>query len=190
MRILWLPILALLFTANEGAAIAQVARRTLFILNDIRREQWCAYKDESRWRDTAVTLGARHNAEVDFVNRTPQTVVITLNADSGDWAVEDTYSLTPSESPRRLRRRILHEAGGFIEESVFAIENDRARLERRETKSAYSGQLMQSQRESQYYFFPDFAIITRMRDFPFHSILTGEHPEVWTEDRVCVKSNE
>lgn len=184
----WFASLALLFVAGGHYLSAQFLHKQLFLLEDIRGERWCAYPDESRWAESVASLGAKHLAELEFVNDIAQTVIIELSADSGDWAVEDTYSLDTSGDPRRLRRRLIQNSGGFIEESIYVIEDHRARLERQETKSIYSGLVMKSQRTSpQSYYFPDVAIAVRMKDVPFHQFIAGEIPEVWDQNSTCVK---
>jgi hypothetical protein len=116
-------------------------------------------------------------------------LIIELSADSEDWAVEDTYSLDNSGEPRRLRRRLIQNSGGFIEESIYAIEDHRARLEHRETKSIFSGLVMASQRDSaQSYYFPDLPISIQSTDLPLHPFLAREIPNLWKQASTCVKS--
>jgi len=67
----------------------------LYALLDDKKNQWCGYTDETRWKSETDRTLAETTASIEFINRHPRVVVLWLDDDagSGDWAVQQTYKL-------------------------------------------------------------------------------------------------
>jgi hypothetical protein len=160
-------VLALLCASFAGAQTT----RSVYLFEDFKEQRWCAYTDQSKWSASLAVAPTRHWALVQAGPDRVRTIQLTLEADSGDWSVEDLYSFNTLGSLEKIRRRIIHESGGFIEESLFTIQNGNPKLQKQETKSAYSGQMMKSQRDTNYYFFADPELYDSLGHFPFANLI-------------------
>ena len=91
---------------TREAAAEPESKRLLYLLEDAKHEQWCAFSKESAWKTEVNSLSATTVATVEYLNGRISTIKVAKESEAGDWIGYDHYFLDQSEAIRKLNRTI------------------------------------------------------------------------------------
>lgn len=166
--------------AQSGAA--RVAAKTLYFLRDDHDKRWCGYADKSRLEAQVRSLGAMVVGGVDYTNGRVTTVDITEEDETGDWAVNDEYTLDENERMRTLKRTINIIPGNTSEEQVFRVQGGKAIKLRSTYRDLRTGKPTNSRAD----WFEPSPVITSLQAFPFWMLIATKRQVVWTAGEACI----
>jgi hypothetical protein len=183
--------MAALFTANGWA---QARPEKLWLLEDTKKQQWCAYTDPARFESEREATEWRTAGTVDYTDGKVSRVFLTVPEDKGEWVVSDTYAVNPTGVIESLVRYTDQFKGGFFEKSAYWIEDTQAVLLSREFMTPDDTVLpvdpAATQNEAGHTFhghlLPDLKVWLHLIDFPFSAFLDKGHTEVWETGRSCI----
>src|SRR5438105_1126583 len=118
--------LIMCFLLNSAVGSTQITGKKLFFIRDDSGQKWCGYASESESKAEAHRLHARVEGEVDYVNDRVSAIVSLQSAESGDWEVEDRYTLDKSEKLQTLLREITALIENVKEEQRFLVQDGKA----------------------------------------------------------------
>jgi len=156
--------------------------REVFLVRDHRGQQWCGYQNRLESKDQAERLDALIIVEVKYVNNRVSTVYVTENAESGDWRVEDKYSLDEGEMLQSLSRGIENFTLGITQKELFRIQRGEAIKQSSNSRASGTGK---PTNELSGPYLPDVKIVTNLHSFPFWSFVRDKREEVWAKGRAC-----
>lgn len=186
-------LVAALFSAT---AWAQARPEKLWLLEDTKKQQWCAYTDQQRWEAEREATDWRTAGTIDFTDGKVSRIFLTVPEDKGEWVVSDTYAVNPMGVIESLVRYTDQFKGGFFEKSAYWIEDTQAVLLSREfltpddTVLPADPAAKQDEASHTYHghLLPDLKVWLHLVDFPFSAFLEKTHTEVWTTGRTCTAS--
>ena len=196
-----LPVWIALATSLAWVSVGQVPQRSLFLYLDGQTQQWCVYHSEDAFTAAREKVEEYQAAVIQYEGERPVSVGVTEWNESGDWAVYDDYSLTDMGELSELTRYYDQHMGGFTEKTIYGIVAGESQvktqafldLETQEPLAGNPGARVETivtdgkaERWLDYFPIHIIPVVTRVTDFPFKSILRGEHPEVWEREPVCV----
>ena len=179
----WQRAVCLGFSLGCAAAQSTTQAREMFIINDSQHERWCAYRNkgesrsESQRMDSTVVAGVLYGDDGRVA-----TVHVTEGDESGDWSVDDRYSLDKSGNMMALSRVIDSFILGITEEERFRIYGGKATRVSVVSRASRTGQSAQPLTGD---YLPDVPVITSVQSFPFWPIVRDKQREVWSKGRVC-----
>ena len=187
MRLMPLSITAILLL---GGAFAQSSAnrpkgRVLYFLKDNTHRQWCGYGNESQFKAQIQSVGAMVVGRVDYTNGHVSAVHVTQADETGDWAVNDEYSLDDHEKIRTLKRTINIIPEDTSEEQLFLISNGKAIKRRSIYRELRTGK--QTQKSVDWFESPP--VITDLPAFDFSALVVGKRQAVWSNGEACVPEN-
>jgi hypothetical protein len=180
----WQTAAGLAVSLGWAAAQSTTQTREIFIINDNQHARWCAYKNkaesrsESQRMDSTVVAGVQYGSDGRVA-----TVHITQGDESGDWSVDDRYSLDKSGNITALSRVIDSFTLGVTEEERFRIYKGKATRVSIVSRASRTGQSAQPLTGD---YLPDVPVITNVESFSFWPIVRDKRNEVWSKARVCV----
>jgi len=164
----------------QGKAGQPVAK-TLYLLEDNKHQQWCAFRDEREWKTEVESLSALVVATAEYVDGRLSAVDVTHQDEAGDWIVYDHYSLDQSGKISKLKRTINVLPGDRSENEVFLMLSGTPKKE-----SAASRKLSTGEPASKAdVWLPDVPITTRVEAFPFSSLIGSSGAE--SKAKSCVQ---
>jgi len=102
--------------------------------------------------------------------------------ETGDWAVNDEYTLDESETIRSLKRTINIIPEDNSEEQLFLIKNGKA------IKQSSTHRELRTSKPAKgtVNWFEAPRVITEIKAFPFATLITKKQQVVWSTGEVCV----
>jgi hypothetical protein len=156
--------------------------RAIYFLRDDARRQWCGYASQSRFKAQVQPLRAEVFGKVDYRNSRVSRVYVTETDETGDWAVNDEYSVDDDGKLRTLKRTINILPEGTSEEQLFAMENGKANRRRSTYHELRSGRPT----EKHVDWFEAPPVIASPQEFPFFALIAGKQQSIWSGGEVCV----
>jgi len=171
---------ALVGTAAQDTLTRGASR---FLLLDTRSSEWCAYTEHGRWRADVEAVNSPVVATVAYSNRRHPTVItVTEESESGDWMVDDIYSLSPSGQVQTLKRTISMLPGDLQIEQWYAFKEGKPVMQ-----SAVQRSLSQHKpRTMKSAWLPDVPIVSDIRRFPFYGLVDHEI----VGGRMCLRASQ
>jgi hypothetical protein len=180
-RIRYLLVLGvMLFALLVGQTSAQ--EKMVCFLKDDAHQQWCGYSSEAKMKDQVQPLNALVLGCAKYVNGHVSVLRITETDETGDWAVNDEYTLNNAEKIVTLKRTINILPGNTSEEQLFIIENGKAAKQGSVYRELRTGRATQRSAD----WFQPLPVFTDKQAFPFSSLLIGKRFDVWAKGKVCV----
>jgi hypothetical protein len=170
-----------------SSALAQVkpepiSDREIFLVEDRQHHQWCAYASKSDSRSEAERLKAMVVVGVDYSKGRISAMHVTQWDESGDWSVDDKYSLDQNQKLRTLSRVTDNFSLGITQDQLFQMENGKAIRERSASRASRTGKTTEDLSSDDL---PDVAIMTDLQSFPFWPLIRDKRQEVLSKGRVC-----
>ena len=174
-------ILAGVLLLVAGYIFGQVKAAKVFLLEDTRSHQWCAYNNEAPWNAAVQDAGAMTVATLTYSDDHLSRIDVTETDESGDWTVYDHYFLNDRGQIVRLSRMINVLPGDRNVVQTFSIRDGKATKTGTTVKQLSTGQPLTSPKPT---WLPDLAIRTETRMFPFFSLLGLA--DLRTASKTCV----
>ena len=180
-------ILFSLFVLISSAA-AQVQpgggiNREIFLVENGNRLQWCAYASKSDSEIDRKVLNAMSVASVKYTNGRISAAEVTEWDESGDWNVDDEYTIDGSGTIQALTRTIDNFTEGITQEEKYKIQNGKATKEKSSAKDRRNGQPAE---ELSSYDFPTLPIITTVRGFEFFPLISDAGRRANSTGKACI----
>jgi hypothetical protein len=154
----------------------------IFIIRDDQHQQWCGYKNRSESRAEAERLKAMVVVGVEYSGVNISTVHVTEGDESGDWNVDDRYSLDKRGMLQSLSRVIDNFSIGITQDEIFRMRNGRAVKERTSSRSRRTGA---ATKELSGDDLPVVPIVTRVDSFPFWILVRDKLHEIQSQGKAC-----
>jgi len=175
-----LTVCLLLTSVNNPASVKSV-RQSMYLLEDVPGQRWCAYRSQAAWKSAVDSLQALGVATVEYRNEHSSAVNFTQQDEAGDWIVYDRYSLGENGRLNQLRRKINIIPGDVSEEQVFEINDERANKISTVRRKLSTGKIDGNPRDV---WLPDLPVITTLQAFPFSSLL-NKRSAVLSKGKDC-----
>lgn len=166
--------------AQSGASHS--AGSSIYFLKDDLHERWCGYASESRFKTEVQLLRAQVVGKTDYMNGRVSVVHVTITDESGDWAVNDDYTLDNNQNVRSLKRTINILPEDTSEEQLFVMEKGQPHRQRSAYRDLRSGQSTRKRVD----WFQAPPIITELTNFPFGALIFESQYRIWTSGQECV----
>lgn len=184
MKQILLSIATCLFiTILQTIACAQGKMSTVFLLEDAKSNEWCAFKTEALWQTAVQNSGSLTVGKLVYSDNHLFEIDMTQAAESGDWIIYDRYFLNTSKQVVKLRRTINILPGDRSVSERFSLANGKARKIQVSSKQLSTGKLLKSPKPI---WLPELPINTTTKMFPFASLL--DHIDIAMDNKVCAKS--
>jgi hypothetical protein len=170
-----------LLLSRSGCASAQAKAAKVFLLEDARGNQWCAYAKEAAWSAAVQDAGAMAVGTLTYSNDHLLRIDVTETDETGDWTVYDHYFLNDGGQIVRLLRMINVLPGDRSVLQTFSISDGKARSTAITEKQLSTGKPLIS---PESVWLPDLPIRTGTRLFPFFVLL--ERPGLRTSGKSCI----
>ena len=182
MRALGTVILAgVLLLLASGYISGQAKAAKVFLLEDTRSNQWCAYNNEAPWNTAVQDAGAMTVATLTYSDDRLSQIDVTETDESGDWTVFDHYFLNNRRQIVRLSRMINVLPGDRSVVQTFSISDEKATKTETTMKQLSTGKPLTSPKPV---WLPDLAIRTEKRMFPFFPLLG--RADLRTASKACM----
>ena len=114
-----------------GSLVAQVkpapiSGREMFLVEDEPRQRWCGYASRKLSRSEAERLKGEIVVGVEYSGDRVSALHVTRWDESGDWRVDDKYSLDKNQRLQALMRVTDNFSLGITEDQLFQIKNGTA----------------------------------------------------------------
>jgi hypothetical protein len=160
----------------------QPVTKTLYLLQDEKNEQWCAFGDESEWKGEVNARSAMTVATVDYVNGSISAVSVTEQDEAGDWIVYDHYFFNESGAISKLKRTINVLPGDRGEDEVFLMAEGVARKQSIVIRKLSTGEPASTPSD----WLPEVPIATRIEALPFFPLIGSQGLKAWPKGRYCI----
>lgn len=170
-----------------GSALAQVrpspiSDREIFLVEDPQSRRWCGYSSKSASKSEAERLNAMVVVGVENTNGLISTVHVTEWDESGDWSVDDTYSLDKKQKLQTLLRVTDNFSLGITQERQYRIENGEAVMKSSRSRAGRTGTPIADLSSDDL---PDVPITSDLRSFPFWPLIRDRRHEVLSKGVAC-----
>ena len=155
--------------------------KKVYFLKDDSHKQWCGYSSESLLKTQVQVLMAMVVGAVDYKDDRVSAVHVTEVDETGDWAVNDEYTLDANEI-QSLKRTINIIPEDNSEEQLFRISNGKAIKQQSTNRELRTGKPTQNTVS----WFKSPPVITEIKAFPFATLITGKQHAVWSTGAVCI----
>ncbi len=186
-RVVYISMLAILHSvlamAQNGAR--RPMEKRIYVLQDETHRLWCGYATESRFRVQVQTLKAPIVGTIDYSGGRVVAISLTQTDETGDWAVNDEYTLDAAGDVLTLRRKTNIIPEDISEEQAFRVSNGKATLR----SSAYRLLSSGMPTDKRVDWFEPPSVIMKLRDFPFTSLLTVSRQDMLRVGGTCVAGN-
>lgn len=166
----------------DAQNVANETTKTLYFLKDDSHMQWCGYATEARLKDQVQSLMAMVIGGAEFANGRLSTVKITEADETGDWAVNDEYTVGADGKIRSLRRTINIIPEDNSGEQRFVVKDGRAIKQSDIHHELRTGKPTQNSVD----WFKAPPVTTEVTSFPFFTLITSKKHVVWSTGEVCV----
>jgi hypothetical protein len=156
------------------------ADKTLYILEDPQRKQWCGFATESQAKSKGI-INPSMAAEVSYHEARISSLRLFESDETGDWGVSDAYTFDATERLQTLTRVIGFIGEDIKEEQVFTILNGQSKLQRSTSHELRSGEPT----EKRVGWFKASPIFTTLQAFPFSALLE-KRQLIWSSGETCV----
>jgi hypothetical protein len=164
--------------SNEKGATG----KAVYFLKDDSHKQWCAYASESRFKAQIQSLRALVVGGADYADGRLLTIRLTETDETGDWAVNDEYTVNGSGKIQTLKRTVNILPEDSSEEQLFVIEKGSAVKQRSVYHELRTGKV--TQKPVNWFQAP--AVITDAEAFPFLPLIGSRRNEVWSRGSLCI----
>jgi hypothetical protein len=161
------------------------ANQVTYILHDDSQNRWCGYSSKERWTTEfreveADTLGyvERSQGRISQIN-------LRETAITGDWVVDDTYTVSATEQLIELNRTVSYFSENEQRRQRFSIRDRKATLIYGEIFDLNTGKPLQSPRLNTK--FDKWPMFVRFSDLPFNALLS-RLDEIQNKGISCVSS--
>ena len=187
MKFLIIALLAATLPSSQAShALAKAATRSeVFLLENARGRQWCAYNNELTWKTAVRNIKAMTVGTLTYSNGNLSRINVTETDQSGDWIVYDRYSLDDRGEIVELLRVINVLPGDRHVIETYSISNGKAKKISTEEKSLTTGKPLAS---PQPVWLPNLPIEAEVKRFPFAGLLTN--PNLRTASKTCERISE
>jgi len=158
------------------------AGKAVYFLKDDAHQEWCGYASEARFRALIQPMQAMVVGRVDYTEGRVSAVLVTEEDETGDWSVNDEYSLGQDGRVRALKRTINVIPEDVREVQEFTIRNGKAYRTGDSYRELSSGKPTENRAD----WFEPPPVITSLENFPFFGLVVGKQNSVWTSGEACV----
>jgi hypothetical protein len=184
MRLIHLSVAAMLFPgwacAQSGANVPVVT--AVYFLKDEVHRQWCGYARESQLKAHIEAVRAMNLGKTDYKNDRVVAVRVIEGDETGDWEVQDEYTVDGAGRIRTLKRTVNIVPEDTREEQDFLITNGKVTQRRSTRRELRTGKRTQKRVE----WFQAPPVVTRLQNFPFSELIFAKRQAVWSTGQVCV----
>ena len=177
--------IALFFFLQRLLVFAQPVAKKVFFLEDVAAKQWCAFRDESAWRAAVQNARSMQVGVLIYSNNRLSQVDVTEEDETGDWAVNDRYSIDDRGRIARLSRTINVIPGDRSALQRFSIRDGKAKLAKTISKQLRTGKTLI---DPAAVWLPQSQVTTNTKKFPFSALL--ESRRIKTAGKFCVRETE
>lgn len=177
-----LVVTLLLLSLLGQKSASQITVRTIYFLKDDASKQWCGYASESKFKDQIRLLRALDVGAADFQHFSLSTVHWTQTDETGDWAVNDEYSLNNKQEIRTLNRTINILPERLSEEQSFIIRDHTVIQQSDEHYELGTRQTTQKSVD----WFKAPPVFTEVRYLPFSPLIVSKKSEIWSKGVACI----
>jgi len=156
--------------------------KTIYFLEDESHMQWCGYANESRFKAQVQSLMAMVIGGADYTSGRLSTIHVTEADQTGDWAVNDEYTLGVDGRIRSLKRTINIIPEDNSEEQLFVVKNGKAIKQRSVHRELQTGRPT----KNTVNWFHASPVITEIKAFPFSALITEKQEDVRSAAEVCI----
>jgi len=160
----------------------QKAGKTLYFLKDELSQQWCGYSSETEFKAQVQERSAYVVGGADYADGHIVAVRFTQADDTGDWTVNDEYTLNTYGNITSLKRMIHIVSDDSSEEQRFIIKNGKVVPKSSVLRKLHLGSASQKSVSG----FDAPRVITTTTDFPFWELMGSKGDAVWSKGSVCV----
>lgn len=187
MKFLIVALLAATLPSSQAShALAKATTRAkVFLLENARGRQWCAYNNELTWKAAVRSVEAMTVGALTYSNGNLSGINVTETDQSGDWIVYDRYSLDDRGEIVELMRVINVLPGDRHVVETYSISNGKAKKISAEEKSLTTGKPLAS---PQPVWLPNPPIEAEVKQFPFSGLLMN--PDLRTASKTCERTSE
>jgi hypothetical protein len=172
--------LGLVFGFCSQLGQGQSASTTLYFLIDDSHQQWCGYTREADYEAKAEHARPDLEGRAVYLNNRLSKLVVFQGSVSGDWSVEDEYTLDKSENIQTFRREIVNLSHDVKEERNFLIRNGKVIKQKTVGHRVYSNDVTTERLEGDYK-----PIVRKAISFPFWSFLLEHHTKILSTGQAC-----
>jgi hypothetical protein len=181
------PIICLGFFASfANAQSSTSAGDKVSLLENPQTHESCAYRDDSEWMSDVESLIARDLGRLMYSRGVLKEILITHQDETGDWSVEDRYTLSGEGSLEKLSRRIEILSGDRSVREVYSMRNGRAVRQSRGLWVISTNRPVSSLGYATVP--PQLPIETQLRQLPFAVFITGNGSSSLSGKKVCLPS--
>ena len=174
-------LLLLVGVVPVEARPGQPSAKTLYLLEDDKHDQWCAFREETEWKAEVEALSALVVATANYVDRHLSAVDVTEQDEAGDWIVYDHYSLDHTGQISKLKRTINLLPGDRSENDVFLMVSGTPKKESAASRKLSTGEPV----SGADVWLPNVPITTRVEAFPFFPLISS--PGTESKAKSCVQ---
>lgn len=180
--------IARLFLAGVFSATAfaqsgkDAAATTVYFLEDPSGMQWCGYASRVRMEQQTQTLMAMVNGAADYRGRRLSTIKVSESDETGDWAVNDEYTIGPRGNVQTIRRTINIIPEDNSEEQLFDVRDGKIIKRKDSRRELRSGKPT----EKTVDWFQPPRLISAVDSFPFSVLITTLKQSVLSKGELCV----
>jgi len=164
----------------------QPSAKTLYLLEDDKHEQWCAFREEREWKAEVESVSALVVATATYVDGRLSVLEVTQQDEAGDWIVYDHYSLDQSGRISKLKRTINVLPGDRSEDEVFLMVSGSPKKESAARRKLSTGEPV----SGPDVWLPDVPIKTRIEAFPFFPLINSAGTELRSKAKSCAQASQ
>ena len=176
-------LVGMLLLCQAGQGLGQTRSASVFLLEDARANQWCAYGKEAPWKAAVQQSAASTVGSLTYVNKRLAQIDVTRTGESGDWLVYDHYFLDEHEQIVRLSRTINVLPGDRSVVQVFSIRDGEAKRAATTETQLSTGKPLSS---PESVWLPELPILTRINMSPFSGLLVRS--DLMTSSKSCISA--
>jgi hypothetical protein len=144
--------------------------------------QWCRYARQSELKAHIRAVRAMTVGNVEYKNGRVFTIRVIEQDETGDWEVQDEYTVDGAGRIRTLKRTVNIVPEDTREEQDFLITNGKVTQRRSTRRELRTGKRTQKRVE----WFQAPPVVTRLQNFPFSELIFAKRQAVWSTGQVCV----
>jgi len=157
------------------------------VLNNAKLGLWCIYPSEARWKSDSEAPPTASVATLTTVGGILATIQLNEVDEAADYMIFNHYMIGPDGELQKLKRRVNFLPNDTATTEEYAIRNGKAFKQGRVVRSLTTGKEIANQ---QHDWLSKLPVITRVRDFPFASLLNIKHEKLVEKGKICTESSE
>ncbi|MEO5923981.1 MAG: hypothetical protein ABIR70_09155 [Bryobacteraceae bacterium] len=163
---------------------SQNAGTAIYFQRDDSNQQWCGYTSESDHKAKVKQTRPDLEGTATYLNnRLSKLVVFRVGSESGDWSVEDEYTLDKNGNIQALKRKIVSFPDDVIEERYFLIRDGKAIRQKTTGHTVRSNEVTKERLKEEYE-----PIVRKATAFPFWSFLRYHHTAILSTGQTCAST--